>query len=148
MSTRLVAGFLALIVFFAALALHQTARAGDDSDVLRAVVAQVNAVRAAQGLAPVAADGQLTAAAAAHSSQQAAIGRLSHDGFAARMQALGPRYGFVAENVAAGQPTPAAVVEAWMHSPAHRDNLLQPSVTAVGVARAGSFWTLILAQRV
>ena len=34
-----------------------------------------------------------------------------------------------------------------MNSPAHRANLLQPTVTVVGVAHTGAIWSLILAQR-
>lgn len=150
MRARLASIVAAAVFAFASLWLHQPASAGSDTDVLRAVVAQINAARAAQGLAPVVVDGRLTAAAAAHNSQLAAQGRLSHDGFGARMQALiAAGYGFVAENVAAGQPTPDAVVAAWLQSPVHRANLLQPVVSAVGVARSEGpkvFWTLILAQ--
>jgi uncharacterized protein YkwD len=150
MFARFAAVLLAAAVAFGALALNGRADAADDGDVLRAVIAQVNAVRASQGLAPVAADSRLTAAAAAHNARLAAQGRLSHDGFPARMQALGASYGFVAENLAAGQPTAASVVAAWMQSAPHRANLLQPSISVVGVARSEGpkvFWTLILAQR-
>jgi uncharacterized protein YkwD len=150
MRYRLSAAFLAVAIFFGALAVHHQAQAADDADLLQAVVAQINAVRAAQGLGPVAADSRLTAAAMSHNADLGVLGRLSHDGFPARMQALGSDYGFVAENLAAGMPNAASVVQAWMQSAPHRANLLQPAVTAVGVARSDGakvIWTLILAQR-
>ncbi|MGA8115818.1 MAG: CAP domain-containing protein, partial [Actinocatenispora sp.] len=51
-----------------------------------------------------------------------------------------------AENIAAGQPTPEAVVEAWMNSSGHRANILNCSsrATGVGFYHGGSYqyyWT-------
>ncbi|ACS99739.1 CAP domain-containing protein [Paenibacillus sp. JDR-2] len=40
------------------------------------------------------------------------------------------------ENIAAGQRTPAAVMEAWMNSPGHRANILSPKFTQMGVGYA------------
>ena len=40
------------------------------------------------------------------------------------------------ENIAAGQSTPAAVVETWMNSPGHRANILSPDFTHIGVGYA------------
>lgn len=37
------------------------------------------------------------------------------------------------ENIAAGQQTPAAVVESWMNSPGHRANILSTNFTKLGV---------------
>jgi uncharacterized protein YkwD len=113
----------------------------------RTMLAEINAVRARAGLGAVDLDGRLMQAAQSYSQQLAAQGRLTHGDFAGRMAALGPDYGYVAENLAAGLPGSGAVVKAWMGSPAHRANLLAPAVTVVGVARAGGVWTLILAQR-
>lgn len=52
------------------------------------------------------------------------------------------------ENIAAGQTTPAAVVEGWMNSEGHRDNIMSPAFTKVGVghsysrsSRYGHYWT-------
>lgn len=42
----------------------------------------------------------------------------------------------IAENIAAGYTTPAAVVKAWMDSPGHRANMLSPSVNKMGVGYA------------
>ncbi|MCM3631002.1 CAP domain-containing protein [Paenibacillus glycanilyticus] len=40
------------------------------------------------------------------------------------------------ENIAAGQRTPAAVMEAWMNSPGHRANILSSKFTHLGVGYA------------
>lgn len=42
-------------------------------------------------------------------------------------------YAWVGENIAWGQKTAADVMDAWMHSPGHRANILRSSYTHVGV---------------
>ena len=39
-----------------------------------------------------------------------------------------------AENLSQAAASPAAVINAWMHSPGHRSNLLDPTLTQIGVA--------------
>ncbi len=144
------ARFLFSVLFAACIVLGVQARASAGEQTapeVRQMLQEINSVRAQYGLPAVGIDGRLMRAAQAYSQQLAAEGRLSHGDFMARMAALGPGYGYVAENLAAGLPESRAVVQAWMHSPAHRANLLAPAVTVVGVARAGAVWTLILAQR-
>jgi uncharacterized protein YkwD len=51
-----------------------------------------------------------------------------------------------AENIAYGQPTPAAVMTAWKNSPGHNTNMLHPSWKRVGVGRAGVYWGQVFAQ--
>jgi uncharacterized protein YkwD len=53
---------------------------------------------------------------------------------------------WVGENLARGQSSPEEVVQAWMDSPSHRENLLYPWWTHVGIAvhtraGAGPWWT-------
>jgi uncharacterized protein YkwD len=47
----------------------------------------------------------------------------------------------LAENIAAGQPTPQEVVNAWMASTGHRTNILNATYrdTGVGVAFGGTY---------
>ncbi|MCH8550884.1 MAG: CAP domain-containing protein [Natronospirillum sp.] len=40
----------------------------------------------------------------------------------------------VGENIAAGQPTPAAVVQGWLDSPGHCSNIMNPAFEDMGVA--------------
>jgi uncharacterized protein YkwD len=114
------------------------------------VLTLVNAERAEAGCEPVTLDDRLTKAAAGHSRDMAADDFFSHDSqdgrsFGDRIEAAGypaPR----SENIAAGQPTPAAVMDAWMHSPDHEANILDCTATQMGVAAAtggefGTYWT-------
>jgi hypothetical protein len=43
-------------------------------------------------------------------------------------------YCHAAENIAMGQGTPESVMNAWLNSQAHRDNILSSSYTCVGIA--------------
>ncbi len=45
----------------------------------------------------------------------------------------GIEYSYAAENIAAGQRTPEEVVNAWMNSPGHRANILNPDLEYLGV---------------
>ena len=54
--------------------------------------------------------------------------------------------GFVGENIAAGQTSPSAVVKAWLASPGHCANIMQPGYkgTGVGYVAGGKYkhmWT-------
>lgn len=57
------------------------------------------------------------------------------------------RYNHIGENIAAGQSTPQDVVEAWMDSPGHRENILDPNFGRMGLgyvyaedSRYGHYW--------
>lgn len=54
------------------------------------------------------------------------------------------RYGTIGENIAEGQNTAEQVVEDWLNSPAHRENMLAGKYTHLGIgfARRGSteYW--------
>ena len=63
----------------------------------------------------------------------------------------------VGENIAAGQPTPAVVVDAWLRSPGHCKNIMNPDYTQIGLsfvqrpsssseAQARNFWTQVFAR--
>lgn len=42
-------------------------------------------------------------------------------------------YGFAGENIAMGQRTPESVVDAWMNSPGHKRNILNPNYNKIGI---------------
>ena len=55
-----------------------------------------------------------------------------------------------AENAAAGQQTPADVMNSWMNSAGHRANILNGSMIDIGVAAAAgsngvTYWVMVLA---
>ena len=49
-------------------------------------------------------------------------------------------YGMVGENIAMGQRTPESVMDSWMNSQGHRENILNEAFTAVGIARYQNGW--------
>ena len=59
------------------------------------------------------------------------------------MKAFGISYRSAGENIARGQKTPQAVVNAWMNSSGHRANILNASFTEIGVGYVadGNYWT-------
>ncbi len=50
-----------------------------------------------------------------------------------RSNAAGYVYWMIGENLAAGQLTPEETVQGWMNSPEHRENVLNPGFTELGV---------------
>ncbi len=102
------------------------------------VVELVNAERALAGCAPLQTSSQLTAAAQGHSQDMAINDYFSHtslDGRSPwdRIRAEGYNFRSAAENIAAGYPTPASVMEAWMNSNGHRANILNCDLEDIGV---------------
>lgn len=59
------------------------------------------------------------------------------------MRAYGITYRTAGENIAKGQRSPEEVVQAWMNSPGHRANILNPNFTHIGVGfvENGNHWT-------
>lgn len=62
------------------------------------------------------------------------------------MESFGLKFSAAGENIAMGQRSAAEVMNAWMNSPGHRANILNPSYTEIGVGLAkdknGScYWT-------
>ncbi|MFF5179741.1 CAP domain-containing protein [Micromonospora sp. NPDC000316] len=114
------------------------------------VLELVNARRSEAGCAPVHSDPELTTAAQRHSQDQADHRSMSHTGsdgsdVGQRLDRAGYAWRTYGENVAYNQPTPEAVMDAWMNSPGHRANILNCAFTEIGVGRAdtgdGPYWT-------
>jgi uncharacterized protein YkwD len=117
------------------------------------VLALVNKERASAGCGALRSNAVLVAVARAHSTDMAVHRYFDHnsqDGRSPfdRMRAAGYKGGLMGENIAAGQATPAAVMDAWMHSPGHRANILNCGYKVVGIGvhtLAGSpyriYWT-------
>ena len=120
-----------------------------EAEVLRLV----NVERALAGCSPLRSNSLLVGVARAHSLD---MGR--HDYFAHnsqdgrspfdRMRAAGYSGGLMGENIAAGQRTPGAVMDAWMHSEGHRANILNCGFHVIGIGVAtvsgspyGMYWT-------
>ena len=87
----------------------------------------LNSTRASYGLGPVNYDQNLSNWAAMNNSEQMARG-LGHF-------VMGPARH---QNSAAGGGFPGAM---WLASPAHRAALLDPTISWIGIAAAGAYWT-------
>lgn len=134
------------------------------------VVTLTNEHRIAHGCAPLTIDPKLAAAAQAHSQDMATNDYFNHtcpagSSTADRVTIAGYAWSRVAENIAAGHASPETVVQEWMQSPGHRDNILNCALREIGVGyyyqaddRAnvrlsnnsiggpyGSYWTQVLA---
>ena len=115
------------------------------------VVRLVNVERQKAGCSGLSSESRLDAAAQKHSELQAAQNNMSHQlpgeaGMADRVTAEGYRWRGVAENVAAGYPNAASVMDGWMNSPGHKANILNCGYTEIGVGLAKSssgtlYWT-------
>lgn len=120
----------------------QARRAGTIQPEAWQIVVLANQARANYGAAPLQWDEALAAAARQHCLRMAAEGPISHQyagepDVSARANQAGARFSLIEENVAVG-PTPDAIHAVWMHSPPHRENLLNPDVDRVGVAVVAS----------
>jgi uncharacterized protein YkwD len=87
----------------------------------------LNATRASYGLGAVGYDASLSNWAAMNNNQQMAYG-LGHF-------VMGPAR---QQNSAMGAGFPGAM---WMASPTHRAALLDPTISWIGIAAAGAYWT-------
>ncbi len=65
------------------------------------------------------------------------------------LQQFGIDYTKASENIAAGQETAEEVVQAWLDSEGHRENMLDPEVTHIGVGYTsdGNYWTQLFIKK-
>ncbi len=89
----------------------------------------LNGVRAQYGLGAVGFDANLSAWAASNNGQQHARGLGHHVMGPARRQNSG---------MGGAMSTVASM---WMASPAHQAALLDPTITMIGIAASGTYWT-------
>ena len=57
-----------------------------------------------------------------------------------RLRAVQIFYKAAGENIAASQATPRNVVDAWMNSPGHRRNMLDPIFRRLGLGHKNNYW--------
>ena len=99
----------------------------------------VNEKRVAAGLGTVTSNPTLEAQATQYACE------MIHDDFfghvspstgsslGSRAKEFGYEFWIIGENLAAGQHSPAEAITAWMNSPCHRQNILNPAFTELGV---------------
>ena len=118
------------------------------SEYEKQVVELVNSYRAQYGLNPVTLNTELSKVARLKSQDMKDKGYFSHTSPTYgspfdMMKQFGISYRTAGENIAMGQRTPEAVMEAWMNSEGHRANILNASYTQIGVGYVadGNYWT-------
>jgi len=115
------------------------------------VLVLVNQVRADYGLAPVEWHEGAAAVALEHSEDMEARNFFDHENPDGqnpgdRLAEANVELTGWGENIASGYLTPESVMEGWMNSPGHRDNILSSMWTHLGVGitqpvNPGPYWT-------
>lgn len=126
----------------------ENTEAGQVSSVIQQVVDLTNQERAKAGLKALQIDTKLTQSAQAKSQDMKDKNYFSHTSPTYgspfdQMKSFGITYNAAAENIAMGQRSAAEVVKAWMESPGHKANIMNPSYTHIGVglSDSGYYWT-------
>ncbi len=114
----------------------------------RQVIDLINVQRKNYGLSELKANWELSRVARIKSQDMHDNGYFSHTSPIygspfTMIKNFGISYKSAGENIAKGQKTPQAVVNAWMNSEGHRANILNASFTQIGVGYVadGNYWT-------
>jgi len=129
----------------------------EDDGRISTVIEEINLVRELHGVAPLAIDGRLAAAAEVHNRDMARNAFFSHVGSdgstpSERVARVGFAASTVGELLAANNGVPSVVVEAWM-TQGQRDAVLDEGYTHIGAhyvfepgAPYNHYWTVKLAR--
>jgi len=103
------------------------------------IIELTNEKRSAQGLSPVKHNALLSEAARRKAGDMFAFNYWAHVSPSGRdpwsyFKEAGYRYVYAGENLARDFKDPESVVQAWVNSPSHRDNLLNNKYQEIGVA--------------
>jgi uncharacterized protein YkwD len=131
------------VVVLLTLSVVPAAQAATLSRSERSLLGALNDVRAAHNLRPLKVDVKLLAGARAYSKTLIQQDVFTHGAFAERVTHSGARGPSFGENLAWGTGHYASasnIISMWMNSPGHRENLLRPGWTRIGIgARVGNF---------
>lgn len=123
------------------------------SSAAQAVLAEVNAARAQNGLSALTLDANMNRAAAVRAAELAQSFSHTRPNGSRGLTALneaGVSYRTAGENIASGQRSAQAVVSAWMNSSGHRANILSASFGRMGVGQATiggrTYWVQLFAD--
>jgi uncharacterized protein YkwD len=115
------------------------------------ILGLVNQERAKVGADPLKINEQLDLAADQHTLDQASMNKMSHTGsngsnMGDRIKNVGYVFSSAGENVAYGFGDAAAVMNGWMNSEGHRQNILNPNYKEIGIGYAQGadgrpYWT-------
>ncbi|MGH2690100.1 MAG: CAP domain-containing protein, partial [Actinomycetota bacterium] len=113
-------------------------------DIEQCFVDQTNAERAPLGLGPLAVNQELVAMARRHSRRMADAGTIFHNNNLGTEAPDGWR--LIGENVGVG-PSCAALHQAFMDSPHHRENIVEPRFNQVGMGVVLSGTTIYITEQ-
>ena len=126
----------------------ETTQDASVSAIEKEVLDLTNVERQKAGLAPLQTDSNLMNSARQKSTDMATNNYFSHTSPTHgspfdQMKANGVSYKSAAENIAMGQRTAQEVVKGWMDSPGHKENILTPGYTHIGIGydANGHYWT-------
>ncbi|WP_082307013.1 CAP domain-containing protein [Bacillus sp. FJAT-27245] len=126
----------------------QTTPTAGISKEAQQVIDLTNTQRQQNGLPPLKADAKLSGVAVKKSLDMQQKNYFSHTSPTYgspfdMMRDFGVTYSSAGENIAMGQRTPEEVVQAWMNSEGHRNNILNRDFTHIGVGfeQSGYHWT-------
>jgi hypothetical protein len=126
---------------------------------LHEMAVAVNRVRVVNGLPPLKLNLDLCRAAQQMCDEILLTGNFGHVDSRglradARAQEVGYAFEWLGENLAAGQPTLERALQAWLNSPSHRENLLNPAYREMGLgytrlegSRYGTCWAQLFGSR-
>lgn len=128
--------------------------AKDSYNVEQEVIKLVNVERANAGLSPLSYDWELGRVAQYKSQDMHDQKYFNHTSPVygtpfTMMKNFGINYKSAGENIAMGQKSASAVVEAWMNSEGHRANILNKDYTHIGVGyvKDGNYWTQMFIKK-
>lgn len=126
------------------------------------VLSLLNSIRVQHGLRQLSSNPQLVNAALGHSTDMACNNFTSHTGsdgstFRDRISAQGYNFSYASENIyygfGEGFGDPQTAVDWWMNSQEHRENILNPYVTEIGIgyvyyssSQYGGYYTVNFAR--
>lgn len=115
--------WLSLLLVVALATVGLGVAAGADSGTESEFISKINSSRASAGLAPLAANGNLTSYARQHTADMMDAGEIYHSSSAELGAAGGSGWDKMGENVGKGQ-SPTSLHQAFMDSPGHKANIL------------------------
>ena len=149
-SIKIFAFYLAAVILFFFPAFDAQPQALQRNAAERELFELLNHERSAQNLSELEWDDALFKAARQHALVMLKQKAIDHQlpgepSVEERLAAAGAHFSYIAENVAVGTNA-QSIHSSWMNSPGHRKNILNPRVTAVGIAALGGNGGLFAVQ--
>jgi uncharacterized protein YkwD len=125
-------------------------------ELMTSVIDHTNKERSRVGVPRLVENDRLVMIAQEMAQDLAKTGRLSHTdskgrGLSVRVDAGGYHWSTIGENVAYGYPSPQEVVQGWIKSPGHYQNLVSNQFTEIGIgvaadAKGRIFWAQVFGK--